>query len=73
MGDCDSSNIESFENLFKEMDKQIGTPNLVIYNPSENIGRYNIIRCKDKTQDSLLYYILDEAFLVDRKNRGLIE
>ena len=31
---CDSSNIESVENLFKEMDKKIGTPNLVIYNSS---------------------------------------
>ena len=31
---CDSSNIQSVSNLFKETDKKIGTPNLVIYNPS---------------------------------------
>ena len=31
---CDSSDIESVSNLFKETDKTIGTPNLVIYNPS---------------------------------------
>ena len=31
---CDASSIESVSNLFKETDKVIGTPNLVIYNPS---------------------------------------
>lgn len=31
---CDSSSIESVSNFFKETDKKIGTPNLVIYNPS---------------------------------------
>ena len=31
---CDSSNIESVSNLFRETDKTIGTPNLVIYNSS---------------------------------------
>ena len=31
---CDSSDIESVSNLFKETDKSIGTPNLVIYNAS---------------------------------------
>ena len=31
---CDASSIESVSNLFKETDKIIGTPNLVIYNPS---------------------------------------
>ena len=34
---CDSSSIESVEDLFKENDKKIGTPNLVIYNPSARI------------------------------------
>ena len=33
---CDSSNIESVQKLFKEVDK-IGVPNLVIYNPSMRI------------------------------------
>ena len=31
---CDSSDIESVKNLFKETDKKIGIPNLVIYNAS---------------------------------------
>ena len=31
---CDSSDIESVSNLFKDTDKTIGIPNLVVYNPS---------------------------------------
>ena len=34
---CDSSDIESVRNLFKKTDKTIGTPNLVIYNPSTRL------------------------------------
>jgi len=34
---CDASNIESVSSLFKETDKTIGTPNLVIYNPSARL------------------------------------
>ena len=50
---CDSSNIESVENLFKEMDKKIGTPNLVIYNPSTRIkGGITELDAK-KTQDAI--------------------
>jgi len=50
---CDSSNIESVENLFKEMDKKIGTPNLVIYNPSARIkGGITEFDAK-KTQDAI--------------------
>ena len=50
---CDSSNIESVENLFKEMDKKIGTPNLVIYNPSARIkGSITELDAK-KTQDAI--------------------
>jgi short-subunit dehydrogenase len=49
----DSSNIESVENLFKEMDKKIGTPNLVIYNPSARIkGGITELDAK-KTQDAI--------------------
>ena len=33
---CDASNIDSVEKLFKEVDK-IGIPNLVVYNPSMRI------------------------------------
>jgi len=50
---CDSSNIESVENLFKEMDKKIGIPNLVIYNPSARIkGGITELDAK-KTQDAI--------------------
>ena len=50
---CDSSNIESVENLFKEMDKKIGTPNLVIYNPSARIkGGITELDAK-KTQNAI--------------------
>jgi len=50
---CDSRNIESVENLFKEMDKKIGTPNLVIYNPSARIkGSITELDAK-KTQDAI--------------------
>ena len=50
---CDSSNIESVENLFKEMNKKISTPNLVIYNPSARIkGGITELDAK-KTQDAI--------------------
>ena len=50
---CDSSNIESVENLFNDMDKKIGTPNLVIYNPSARIkGGITELDAK-KTQDAI--------------------
>ena len=35
---CDATNIKSVTNLFKKTDKIIGTPNLVIYNPSKSLG-----------------------------------
>jgi len=34
---CDASEIDSIKNLFKELDQEIGTPNLVIYNPSARV------------------------------------
>ena len=34
---CDASNIEDVENLFKQSDKLLGAPNLVIYNPSARV------------------------------------
>ena len=50
---CDSSEIDSVENLFKEIDKKIGTPNLVIYNPSVRIkGGITELDSK-KTQDAI--------------------
>ena len=34
---CDASEIGSVKNLFKELDHEIGTPDLVIYNPSARV------------------------------------
>ena len=31
---CDASKIEDVENLFKELDTELGIPELVVYNPS---------------------------------------
>ena len=39
---CDSSDIKSVSNLFKETDKSIGTPNLVIYNASSRPKRASV-------------------------------
>ncbi len=35
---CDATSIKSVTDLFKKTDKIIGTPNLVIYNPSKSLG-----------------------------------
>ncbi|MDC1010902.1 SDR family NAD(P)-dependent oxidoreductase [Candidatus Pelagibacter sp.] len=35
---CDATNIKSVTNLFKKTDKIIGTPSLVVYNPSKSLG-----------------------------------
>ena len=50
---CDSSNIESVKNLFKETDKKIGTPNLVIYNPSARLKGSIIELDPQKTQEAI--------------------
>mgnify|MGYP001328845639 CR=1 FL=1 len=34
---CDSSNIQNVSSIFEQLDKTIGSPNLVIYNPSLRI------------------------------------
>ena len=41
--ECDSSNIESVSNLFKQLDKKTGTPSLVIYNASSRPKKASII------------------------------
>ena len=50
---CDSSNIESVKNLFKETDKKIGTPNLVIYNPSARLKGSITELDPQKTQEAI--------------------
>ena len=49
---CDSSNIESVQKLFKEVDK-IGVPNLVIYNPSMRIKGSITELDPNKTQEAI--------------------
>ena len=50
---CDSSDIESVRNLFKETDKTIGTPNLVIYNPSTRLKGSITELDPKKTQEAI--------------------
>ena len=40
---CDCSNVESVSNLFNQLDKLVGTPNLVIYNASSRPKRSSVI------------------------------
>ena len=49
---CESSNIESVQKLFKEVDK-IGVPNLVIYNPSMRIKGAITELDPNKTQEAI--------------------
>ncbi len=41
--ECDSSSRESVSNLFKQLDKTVGTPNLVIYNASSRPKKSSIV------------------------------
>ena len=64
---CDSSNIESVSKLFKETDKLIGTPNLVIYNASSRPKRASVIDLDPiETQNSINITCFG-AFLVARQ------
>ena len=50
---CDASSIESVSNLFKETDKIIGTPNLVIFNPSVRLSGGIIELDPQQTQEAI--------------------
>ena len=60
---CDSSDIESVKNLFKETDKTIGTPNLVIYNPSTRL-KGSITELDPKKTQEVINVTCFGAFLV---------
>ena len=62
---CDSSNIESVQKLFKEVDK-IGVPNLVIYNPSMRIKGAITELDPNKTQEAINVTCFG-AFLVSQE------
>ena len=61
---CDSSDIESVKNLFKEIDKTIGTPNLVIYNASSRPSRNGVAELNPKQVQQAINVTCFGAFLV---------
>ena len=63
---CDASSIESVSNLFKETDKIIGTPNLVIYNPSVRL-RGGIIELDPQQTQEAINVTCFGAFLVSQE------
>ena len=60
---CESSDIESVSNLFKETDKTIGIPNLVIYNPSVRL-KGSITELDPKQTQEAINVTCFGAFLV---------
>ena len=62
--ECDSSNIESVSNLFKQLDKKVGTPNLVIYNASSRPKRESVIDLNPKETQKSINITCFVAFLV---------
>ena len=51
---CDSSDVKDVSNLFKQTDKSIGTPNLVIYNASSRPKRSSVVELDPiETQKSI--------------------
>ena len=63
---CDASSIESVSNLFKETDKIIGIPNLVIYNPSLRLSGGIIELDPQQTQEAINVTCFG-AFLVSQE------
>ena len=51
---CDSSDVKDVSNLFKQTDKSIGTPNLVIYNASSRPKKNSVVELDPiETQKSI--------------------
>ncbi len=61
---CNSTDIESVSNLFKETDKLIGTPNLVIYNASSRPKRASVIELNPKQIQEAINITCFGAFLI---------
>ena len=61
---CDSSDIESVKNLFKETDKTIGAPNLVIYNASSRPSRNGVAELDPEQVKQAINVTCFGAFLV---------
>ena len=60
---CDASDIDSVSSLFEATDKSIGTPNLVVYNPSSRI-RGSIVDLDPKETSKSINITCFGAFLV---------
>tara|TARA_B100001123_G_scaffold167103_1_gene192409 strand:+ start:1333 stop:2010 length:678 start_codon:yes stop_codon:yes gene_type:complete len=65
---CDSSNTESVKNLFIEMDKTVGTPNLVIYNASFRPSRNGIEDLNPEQVQQAINVTCFGAFLVAQES-----
>ena len=61
---CDSSNIESVSKLFKDTDKSIGTPNLVIYNASSHPKKGSVVELDPIETQKAINVTCFGAFLV---------
>ena len=70
---CDSTDIESVKNLFEGIDKTIGTPNLVIYNPSARL-KGSITELDPKKTHEAINVTCFGAFLVAQEaSRRMLE
>ena len=71
--ECDSTDIESVKNLFERIDKTIGTPNLVIYNPSARL-KGSITELDPKKTHEAINVTCFGAFLVAQEaSRRMLE
>ena len=64
---CDSSNYKSVSELFKEVDKIVGTPNLVIYNASARPKKGSIVELDPLETQKVINITCFGAFLVARE------
>ncbi len=60
---CDASNINQVQTLFKKLDKTVGTPDLVIYNPSARV-RGGIVEVDPEDTQKAINITCFGAFLV---------
>ena len=60
---CDASNINQVQTLFKKLDKTLGTPDLVIYNPSARV-RGGIVEVDPEDTQKAINITCFGAFLV---------
>tara|TARA_B100001123_G_C14810079_1_gene827940 strand:- start:5 stop:682 length:678 start_codon:yes stop_codon:yes gene_type:complete len=64
---CDSSNVEEVSNLFRQLDKLIGIPNLVIYNASMRPKRSSVIDLDPTEAQKAINITCFGAFLIAKE------